>query len=88
MPEKKRLGKKNTAVHQKEWVSAEKKYSRKKKYRCPAKGVSEWLYYLFPGKKKYDTFVSPDILILSTEKLDIFTDMLEFSTEMFWHRQF
>ena len=48
--------KKITAVHQKEWVSAEKKkYSRKKKYRCPAKGVSEWLYYLFQGKK-YETF--------------------------------
>ena len=49
--------KKNTADHQKEWVSAEKKNTAgKKKYRCPAKGVSEWLYYLFQGKKKYETF--------------------------------
>ena len=46
MPEKKKYTrkKKNTARHQKEWVSAEKKIQpEKKKYRWPAKGVSEWL---------------------------------------------
>ena len=31
-----------------------KKYSRKKKYPCPAKGVIEWLYYLFQEKKIRD----------------------------------
>ena len=51
------LEKKNTASCQKECVSAgKKKKAGNKKYRLSAKGVSEWVEYLFQGKKKYDTF--------------------------------